>query len=324
MAKVCGRRASNKWEESAAVAKLEEAKRSKVEEEEEESQFQSFLLHHLQQHHHQQQQQQLQLQQLQQQQQQQPSAMTTTTTVSKKQRTAVPTGKIVPVPGGHIVRSTGRKDRHSKVCTAKGLRDRRVRLSAHTAIEFYDVQDRLGYDRPSMAVDWLMKNAKAAIDELDELPPWLPTADAAAAAAATEGAQEAVLACGAAEAQPVAANSMNSNSDAIAMESFFPMAAAPSSYPARPAVANQQPRPGPPAVARLQPQPVLVRHGLVGSAEHRRDGSWGQRQYRQLVAASAAVGDRPPVLYSEGTPSVQRLAFGSFLDGLDGFRDRPQ
>ncbi|KAJ6810481.1 uncharacterized protein M6B38_156525 [Iris pallida] len=94
--------------------------------------------------------------------------------------------------------------------------------------------------------------------------------------------------------------------------------------PARPAVANQQPRPGPPAVARLQPQPVLVRHGLVGSAEHRRDGSWGQRQYRQLVAASAAVGDRPPVLYSEGTPSVQRLAFGSFLDGLDGFRDRPQ
>lgn len=83
-------------------------------------------------------------------------------------------GEIVEVQGGHIVRSTGRKDRHSKVCTAKGPRDRRVRLSAHTAIQFYDVQDRLGYDRPSKAVDWLIKKAKAAIDELDELPPWNP------------------------------------------------------------------------------------------------------------------------------------------------------
>ncbi|RLN23817.1 hypothetical protein C2845_PM07G23440 [Panicum miliaceum] len=61
---------------------------------------------------------------------------------------------------GRIVRSAaGRKDRHSKVCTARGLRDRRVRLAAHTAIRFYDVQDRLGYDRPSKAVDWLMRNA---------------------------------------------------------------------------------------------------------------------------------------------------------------------
>ncbi|KAL0406755.1 UNVERIFIED_CONTAM: Transcription factor TCP4 [Sesamum latifolium] len=84
-------------------------------------------------------------------------------------------GEIVEVQGGHIVRSTGRKDRHSKVCTAKGPRDRRVRLAAHTAIQFYDVQDRLGYDRPSKAVDWLIKKAKAAIDELAELPAWHPT-----------------------------------------------------------------------------------------------------------------------------------------------------
>ncbi|KAL5227141.1 hypothetical protein ABZP36_015406 [Zizania latifolia] len=70
---------------------------------------------------------------------------------------------------GRIVRSAaGRKDRHSKVCTVRGLRDRRVRLAAHTAIRFYDVQDRLGYDRPSKAVDWLMRNAKAAIDELPD------------------------------------------------------------------------------------------------------------------------------------------------------------
>ncbi|CAL5408918.1 unnamed protein product [Camellia sinensis] len=60
---------------------------------------------------------------------------------------------------------------HSKVCTAKGPRDRRVRLSAHTAIQFYDVQDRLGYGRPSQAIDWLMKEAKTAIDALHhELP----------------------------------------------------------------------------------------------------------------------------------------------------------
>ncbi|KAI9086690.1 hypothetical protein K1719_031284 [Acacia pycnantha] len=86
-------------------------------------------------------------------------------------------GEIVQVQGGHIVRSTGRKDRHSKVYTSKGPRDRRVRLSAQTAIQFYDVQDRLGYDRPSKAVDWLIKKAKSAIDKLAELPPWQPEAN---------------------------------------------------------------------------------------------------------------------------------------------------
>ncbi|KAL3509240.1 hypothetical protein ACH5RR_028641 [Cinchona calisaya] len=79
-------------------------------------------------------------------------------------------GEIIQVQGGHILRATGRKDRHSKVYTSKGPRDRRVRLSAHTAIQFYDVQDRLGYDRPSKAVDWLIKKAKDAIDKLAELP----------------------------------------------------------------------------------------------------------------------------------------------------------
>lgn len=94
------------------------------------------------------------------------------------------------VQGGHIVRSTGRKDRHSKVCTAKGPRDRRVRLSAHTAIQFYDVQDRLGYDRPSKAVDWLIKKAKAAIDELAELPAWHPTTGTATATTETSTQQD--------------------------------------------------------------------------------------------------------------------------------------
>ncbi|GMH05491.1 hypothetical protein Nepgr_007331 [Nepenthes gracilis] len=79
-------------------------------------------------------------------------------------------GKIAEVKGGLFVRSTGRKDRHSKVPTSRGLRDRRVRLSANTAIQFYDVQDRLGYDRPSEAVDWLMEKAKASIHKLDAQP----------------------------------------------------------------------------------------------------------------------------------------------------------
>ncbi|XP_070051587.1 transcription factor TCP3-like isoform X1 [Nicotiana tomentosiformis] len=77
---------------------------------------------------------------------------------------------VIEVDRGRIIRATGRKDRHSKVSTAKGPRDRRVRLSPNTAIQFYDVQDRLGYGRPSEAIDWLIKKAKAAIDALGEFP----------------------------------------------------------------------------------------------------------------------------------------------------------
>lgn len=85
-------------------------------------------------------------------------------------------GETVQVRGsGHVLRSGARrKDRHSKVHTAKGPRDRRVRLSAYTAIQFYDVQDRLGFDRPSKAVDWLIHKAKPAIDRLAGLPPFHP------------------------------------------------------------------------------------------------------------------------------------------------------
>ncbi|XP_057544484.1 transcription factor TCP2 [Amaranthus tricolor] len=68
-----------------------------------------------------------------------------------------------------VSRASGGKDRHSKVLTAKGPRDRRVRLSVTTAIQFYDLQDRLGYDQPSKAVDWLIKAAADAINELPSL-----------------------------------------------------------------------------------------------------------------------------------------------------------
>ncbi|OWM63860.1 transcription factor TCP2-like [Punica granatum] len=68
-----------------------------------------------------------------------------------------------------VSRASGGKDRHSKVLTSKGLRDRRVRLSVSTAIQFYDIQDRLGYDQPSKAVEWLIKAASEAIAELPSL-----------------------------------------------------------------------------------------------------------------------------------------------------------
>ncbi|KAG8098416.1 hypothetical protein GUJ93_ZPchr0013g36883 [Zizania palustris] len=67
------------------------------------------------------------------------------------------------------VKASGGKDRHSKVYTAKGIRDRRVRLSVSTAIQFYDLQDRLGYDQPSKAIEWLINAASPAIDKLPSL-----------------------------------------------------------------------------------------------------------------------------------------------------------
>ncbi|KAL8260164.1 hypothetical protein R6Q59_028117, partial [Mikania micrantha] len=70
-------------------------------------------------------------------------------------------------PKREMVRPLAPKESHSKICTSKGSRDRRIRLSANTAIRFYDVQDRLGFGRSSNAIDWLMKEAKAAIDVLN-------------------------------------------------------------------------------------------------------------------------------------------------------------
>ncbi|XP_051135817.1 transcription factor TCP2-like [Andrographis paniculata] len=78
-------------------------------------------------------------------------------------------GRFYGWPSSRIVRvsrASGGKDRHSKVLTSKGLRDRRVRLSVNTAIQFYDLQDRLGYDQPSKAVEWLLKAASSSIAEL--------------------------------------------------------------------------------------------------------------------------------------------------------------
>lgn len=67
-----------------------------------------------------------------------------------------------------VSRTFGGKDRHSKVCTVRGLRDRRIRLSVPTAIQLYDLQDRLGLSQPSKVIDWLLDSTKL---EIDKLPP---------------------------------------------------------------------------------------------------------------------------------------------------------
>ncbi|GMH21908.1 hypothetical protein Nepgr_023751 [Nepenthes gracilis] len=70
-------------------------------------------------------------------------------------------------------RTFGGKDRHSKVCTIRGLRDRRIRLSVPTAIQLYDLQDRLKLSQPSKVIDWLLDITKLDIDKLPplQIPP---------------------------------------------------------------------------------------------------------------------------------------------------------
>nr|AXM04997.1 cycloidea-like protein [Scorzonera sinensis] len=65
-------------------------------------------------------------------------------------------------------KKTPKKDHHSKIHTAQGPRDRRVRLSIDVARKFFYLQDLLGFDKPSKTLDWLFKKSKIPIDELVE------------------------------------------------------------------------------------------------------------------------------------------------------------
>ncbi|KAF7851905.1 hypothetical protein BT93_L1620 [Corymbia citriodora subsp. variegata] len=67
-----------------------------------------------------------------------------------------------PVPR----KRTSKKDRHSKIYTARGPRDRRMRLSLEVARDFFDLQDMLGFDKASKTVEWLLLHSKSAINEL--------------------------------------------------------------------------------------------------------------------------------------------------------------
>nr|XP_020183767.2 transcription factor PCF8 [Aegilops tauschii subsp. strangulata] len=98
-----------------------------------------------------------------------------------------------------VSRVFGGKDRHSKVVTSRGLRDRRIRLSVQTAIQFYDIQDRLGVDQPSKAIEWLIQAAATAIDGLPSLdcsfalPVASPAAEDAAEVSTSETSKGSVL-----------------------------------------------------------------------------------------------------------------------------------
>lgn len=65
-------------------------------------------------------------------------------------------------------RISGKKDRHSKICTAQGPRDRRMRLSLQIARKFFHLQDMLGFDKASKTIEWLILKSKSAIKELKD------------------------------------------------------------------------------------------------------------------------------------------------------------
>ncbi|KAK8267573.1 hypothetical protein V6Z12_D11G007100 [Gossypium hirsutum] len=62
--------------------------------------------------------------------------------------------------------AASKTDRHSKINTANGPRDRRMRLSLDVAREFFGLQDMLGYDKASRTVEWLLVQAKPEITKL--------------------------------------------------------------------------------------------------------------------------------------------------------------
>nr|AAL05595.1 teosinte branched1 protein [Oryza sativa Indica Group] len=67
---------------------------------------------------------------------------------------------------GAAAAAAARKDRHSKISTAGGMRDRRMRLSLDVARKFFALQDMLGFDKASKTVQWLLNMSKAAIREI--------------------------------------------------------------------------------------------------------------------------------------------------------------
>ncbi|GFZ16152.1 TCP domain protein 12 [Actinidia rufa] len=71
-----------------------------------------------------------------------------------------------PNPNPNPRRRIGKKDRHSKIFTAHGLRDRRMRLSVQIARKFFDLQDMLGFDKASKTIEWLFSKSNGAIKEI--------------------------------------------------------------------------------------------------------------------------------------------------------------
>ncbi|XXG40924.1 hypothetical protein AAC387_Pa01g1516 [Persea americana] len=72
--------------------------------------------------------------------------------------------KSSPVAVGR--KRSSNRERHSKIFTAQGLRDRRMRLSVDVARKFFGLQDMLGFDKASKTIGWLLMKSKPAINEL--------------------------------------------------------------------------------------------------------------------------------------------------------------
>lgn len=72
------------------------------------------------------------------------------------------------INGSNSTKRRGKKDRHSKIYTAQGPRDRRMRLSLQIARKFFDLQDMLGFDKASKTIEWLLLNSNSAIKDLKQ------------------------------------------------------------------------------------------------------------------------------------------------------------
>ncbi|PWA93828.1 flower asymmetry transporter CYC2c [Artemisia annua] len=77
-------------------------------------------------------------------------------------------GLVIPSSKSKKKTDTSKKDGHSKINTARGPRDRRVRLSIEISRKFFCLQDLLGFDKASKTLDWLFSKSKSAIKELVE------------------------------------------------------------------------------------------------------------------------------------------------------------
>ncbi|KAE9611262.1 putative transcription factor TCP family [Lupinus albus] len=73
---------------------------------------------------------------------------------------------MIQKPAAAAAAAIAKKDRHSKIHTSQGLRDRRVRLSSEIARKFFDLQDMLEFDKPSNTLEWLFTKSENAIKEL--------------------------------------------------------------------------------------------------------------------------------------------------------------
>jgi hypothetical protein len=83
---------------------------------------------------------------------------------------------------------SSKRDRHSKIKTAKGLRDRRMRLSLEVAKRFFGLQDMLGFEKASKTVDWLLNQSKLEIKHLArEKNLHFPTKSSSSTSECTEG-----------------------------------------------------------------------------------------------------------------------------------------